>query len=478
MGDIAPLHDLSLGKGEWRVNATAFGPDGVLYVHFWDKTLNLWNLVSSFWPEALGGVLAVLAIVAVVAWSRVKRRPQVRGALHCRTCNYHLAGIGAGLCPECGVDPSVSRPLVGRGAARRMRTPLLVLAVLAVAYAGLIVGGVKRGAAFDLLRWPAPKLAAWAEREKIKWIGRFNRHECSIVSVDPATGKTSRVIHGLGMTSTFGLSISPDGRTLLTTLRDGDLVAIDLKSRRIVRRVARLDVGAARAVYPPDGWVHVAGWPDAATVYVQFANGTSQRNELRRWDLKSGTMMKVCDLNAWQSGPGGRPVRIYAVKAAGGKGIQEESWIGLERLAGSAYGVVSDIIVRDLSDGDEIGRLRGGFWGEAAPVAAADGQFYIRHWGGGADIGLWSIGDEEMLGDMDAPGFMGTLQHGPAGLAFDVERSRLFIATTNPHVVHVRDTASKTWLPARSNDAGGEHDARGTAGAASACRVGTRIRRV
>ncbi len=46
---------------------------------------------------------------------------------------------------------------------------------------------------------------------------------------------------------------------------------------------------------------------------------------------------------------------------------------------------------------------------------------------------------------MKSPGFMGTLQDGPAGLAFNTATGRLFVATSSD-AVYVRDTAKKNWI--------------------------------
>jgi hypothetical protein len=57
-------------------------------------SINLWVLY-----------LAVVAMTAVLWWRHRRAR---RGC--CGKCGYDLAGIGAGVCPECGVGVGVSGP--------------------------------------------------------------------------------------------------------------------------------------------------------------------------------------------------------------------------------------------------------------------------------------------------------------------------------------------------------------------------------
>jgi WD40 repeat protein len=122
---------------------------------------------------------------------------------------------------------------------------------------------------------------------------------------------------------------------------------------------------------------------------------------------------------------------------------------------GLTYGRSSTIRVLDLSDnGRIVSEMTGGFWGGVAPVFLPDNStFFIRMWGGESDIGLWSLKDGSFVGGLAAPGFMGTLQDGPAGLAYHGPSHRLFVATCDEVVnVHVRDTASKKWIATLSTD--------------------------
>src|SRR5262245_2460498 len=134
---LEPIHDIPLTRMPF-LEAVRFAPDGRLYVHEMEATLNLWRLAVHYWPELLGGVSALMLVVLAVPILRVLRRPRIVGALHCRRCNYDLTDTPAGkLCPECGVDPAKRRPVVGRSTRRRLAWPVGMALVVLLLYSGL-----------------------------------------------------------------------------------------------------------------------------------------------------------------------------------------------------------------------------------------------------------------------------------------------------------------------------------------------------
>src|SRR5262249_31407103 len=56
------------------------------------------------------------------------------------------------------------------------------------------------------------------------------------------------------------------------------------------------------------------------------------------------------------------------------------------------------------------------------------------------------IKERAMMSGFAAPGSMGTLQTGPAGLAVDEASNRLLVATSRPKAVHVLDISKGEWI--------------------------------
>lgn len=459
---LAPVHDLLLDRpGSWDLGAGGFGADGRLYAEVQDSTLNLGNVMAYWWPQVLGAVMGLVFLWLLMRAIRVWRRPQVHNEPHCRRCNYHRAGISIALpCPECGTDPKVRRFVVGRSAGRRLVAPVAVLALSAAVYAAMLIGGTPRGyEAMDRLQWRARWLGRWAERHELDW-STYETMYRSIVAIDPVTGGMSRIVTGLEPDRPFEMSIDPDGRTMIAKLRGGDLAAIDVKTAAMRRRMSRPDRDPNAPPAPREGWWHVAGWagPDVAYVQNMVSKAGVYRSELYRWDLKTGQRTLVYQPAVVEFEPMDYrdilPALVYVVtsvvKEPGGAGVETGPLIGLERVPTRGWNTVSDMVVRDLSDGGrEIRRMSGQFWGEVAPVIGSRSATFVIHESGddisrnAADIGVWSIGEGKRIGGLLGPGQMHTMQFGPAGLALDEARNRLFVVTDgDPTAVHVIDTSS------------------------------------
>ncbi len=438
---LQPTHDLVLSDpANWRLDALAFAPDGRLYAEVSGDSFNLWAMLVFYWPEVLGAFLGLLLLWLAWSWLRTVRRPQTPGSPHCRRCGYDRSGlVQQQRCPECDSDPLRNRPLIGRRRLRRLAVPLCVAAIVGVAYGGMYAGRVpRRGSLSELFSWPSPRLAALAAETKSTWLLQHRGRPRRLVEIDPVTGSVVRTVRRLAPISALRLSISPDSRTAVTTLWEGELTAIDLASGRVRRRQSRLDDAREFTSEWSDAcWRHVAGWIDARRVCVQFLNGPTGKHEAFSWDVDTGELTRLADVPLQAQGPTiGPPTRLLYMARAGASAVALEV---PARIVNSNYGAASTIRVRDLSDaGSVVREITDTFWGGVAPVFGVGGaDFYIRGWGG-ADIMLWSVDRGVRISDVEAPGFMGTLQDGPAGLAYHAPTKRLFVATAD-HAVHVRE---------------------------------------
>jgi hypothetical protein len=453
--EIQPAHDLTFGDATVsRVQSVVFGADNHIYATISDTSLNAWSIVVYYWPEVLGAILALVLLTLFVPIIRIARRPQVAGAPHCRRCNYDLSASPAdGPCPECGVELARVRPIRGRARRRRLLIPLGIGVILAVSYASPHVFGVPRknraSYAFD---WHAPRLAAYARDKSIAWLKRHIEPVSALVEIDPATGRTLRTVRRLEPMPAFRLSLGPDGQTCVTTLRGGRLGAIDLHTGRIIRTVRRLDGGSAPSTrWGGSCWLHVAGWLDEDSLCVQFLDQMAGTNTLYRWDIRASTLDALADIPVPDSVrsaggvqtlvkrllylvPRSDPILAFEVQDGFGEAL--------------SYGHTSTIRVRDLGDeGRVVHELEYQFWSSVAPVFHPHGtSFYIRTWGSPKDMVLWSVDAWRVVDTLEAPGFMGTLQDGPAGLAYDEATNRLYVATTTPNAVSVRDMSAGQWI--------------------------------
>src|SRR5690606_35587345 len=143
-------HDLYFPESSGHIGSVMFPTGGGAeraLVQLNPSIIDLWAGAVSYWPEILGGVLALLAIACLWRVVRVLRRKREAGAWHCRRCNYSLAGVPQGdgasgqRCPECGVDLQRRRPVLGRRTRQRIAPALAVLSLAAIGYATMHLAG-------------------------------------------------------------------------------------------------------------------------------------------------------------------------------------------------------------------------------------------------------------------------------------------------------------------------------------------------
>lgn len=464
--NLPPIHDVTFGDS--RIGSAIFAGDGRLYADVVRDALNLWNIAVFYWPEVLGALLGLVILCVLLAVRRVWNAQRTPGQWYCRRCNYCLSGLATGArCAECGADPARRRPVRGRSLVRRLAPALGVALVASAGYTYLHISGTPRALnrAVNLFHWEAPELMRWANDNRVRWLIRFRRPESVLMEIDPASGNIVRRVCTLPAFAGFTVSVGPGGKYAVAPLSRGELAAIDLSTGRVVRRAPRPDGKAGPgSPYGTTCWRHAAGWLDADTVCVQFFDAAAKTNTLYKWSIATGALEELADIPVPPPRPptfNGKPVKGTRSSLPAGTPqpappdparlmyLVPGSLLAFEvpdshNEGGPQVGVDKAIRVRDLGAGGKVVReIAGRFFSKSAPVSLADGSaFYIGSEGG---IMRLSMKDDECA-EFKVNGFRGTLQDGPAGIAYQDATRRLFVATTSPHAVHVRDVASGRWI--------------------------------
>src|SRR5262245_47245179 len=72
-----PLTRLSFPGRLW-VGKSVFSKDGEsIFVHLSNDAINVWQVLTYHWPEALGGLLVATALVCCIAMIRVTRAKRI-----------------------------------------------------------------------------------------------------------------------------------------------------------------------------------------------------------------------------------------------------------------------------------------------------------------------------------------------------------------------------------------------------------------
>jgi len=275
----------------------ALAPDGqTLYVQQSGNTLNVWRVIFFYWPEWLGGVMALLALVTLLSMFRIKRRQRLIGEPYCRRCNYCLKGCPSDRCPECGAP--TRRPVIGRSVRRRLVAALVPLVVALTAYGSMLA--TLRRPLFSWKRLPW-QIGFYSSRPTFggpTWL-LFYESIDRIVAVDVHTG-AERVV----MTRWIGrpglADVTPDGRYLIIVEND-KLQLIDVTTGR--PRWAR-----ERELIAYRSGAHLAGIDDdGRRAYVVSLDEAAHRTKLVAWDLQTGTAETLLDapVDQTQLGAGG-----------------------------------------------------------------------------------------------------------------------------------------------------------------------------
>lgn len=184
----------------------------LLYVSESRTSINIWSLLTTYWPETI--TLGVTLPAAFVLW-RLLRRRRVPGQPYCRKCNYQLTALPtAERCPECGVSLIRRRPVIGRS-----RTVWITLAAVTIVLFPILYGSLFRllprvGLWSQWQQWWSTPLYEFANSHQITWLTDHAQMAWYLTEVDPANGQTLRIVL-TNATMPNALMSTADGSMLL-----------------------------------------------------------------------------------------------------------------------------------------------------------------------------------------------------------------------------------------------------------------------
>ncbi len=310
-GGIQPLHYFPFDGPQDAQDVLFLSETGRAIIHSHVEAINLWEVAVFIWPEVLGSLVGLWLLAALwIVWRRA-HRPQRRGVLFCRRCNYELGAaddreqlIAAGnKCTECGHD--ISPRLLVRGRSQRWRVlrPLVVgllpAAALGVLFA--VVGLSRTGTAVRWVHVPSVRLSETAAERGWTWFDGFRRGMDLFEEWDLEAGQPVRTIRtGPGRTYTR-VCLTADGSGLIAGgERSSSLVCIDTATGR-VRSQLRLPAISMVAF----GEHAIVPHPsDAETVFVLVLDRDAEEHVLHLWNTISGESSELYRTPAWSYQPG------------------------------------------------------------------------------------------------------------------------------------------------------------------------------
>ena len=275
----------------------AFAPEGdTLYVAANVTAADCWAITVHHWPEILGLLLAIVLVACLVRVVRVLRRPRTPGRLYCRRCNYDVSDEPE-TCPECG--RAASRPRKGKRRLRRLAPACTVATIAGLLYATPWVLGVTRAwpALVDRAHWYSVDAAAFIEKRQLTRYTPMVTPATGLFAVDAKSRQWRSICavpghYGVGFD--FELQISPDGRWTALMTRSHELVAVDLRSGRVLGRLPRPTGADARR--RSSQWAGIAGFAlDSSTIYAAWSDATKEITQLHAWNPRTGEAAIVAE---------------------------------------------------------------------------------------------------------------------------------------------------------------------------------------
>jgi hypothetical protein len=474
--DIAPAAQITF-PSDHQLHSAVFSPDGSsLYAHVVVPAIDLWPILASFWPEALGGLFGLFTLFALWRWRVVAGRRRERGASYCRGCNYEVTGLGrerapdqqdesavptervspasiensplrsssgavATLrkCPECGKDLSSAAIVPGRSSLQRLRWLGAIWLIAALGYSSLFVFKVPRqGALSHWSSWCRKDLADWATRKQNKWLVSKITECDRIIELDPATCEIRRVVTTLPSQTYFNPGISPDGRFLFLGSKDSNSISCVNVAGGSIHRTARLPGSPTVMVNNPA----VIGFsPDGACAYIQWHNNNLNTSGVSAWDIATNRVISALDVPAYQDTRSGRaaswPRHFFVRFDDAGTPIFLSFPDFMESFPSSTY------IVRIYEAGRDTREfvLTPSPDPSSAPAWCASDQLLIAVSQYGRGLSGWSLVDGSTLGEVASmemtTNLMGSIAHDDQGR---------FLAMGFSDVLNVRDAVAKRWL--------------------------------
>ncbi len=129
-----------------RIDAAFVSGDGKhIYAIGWARVVDFGKMINNSSRVVLPELVISLLLIAGYWFLRANRDSRLAGVKYCRRCRYELTGLDAGgrplCCPECGVDVSKKRPIVGKSRFRRLGPPSIAVMLAVWSAAWFFAGG-------------------------------------------------------------------------------------------------------------------------------------------------------------------------------------------------------------------------------------------------------------------------------------------------------------------------------------------------
>jgi len=306
---IEPIHRLTFPESTPDgVHGFALSPGGTTaLVHVSRMVVDPGAVFEHYRGASLTVLMLIVAAFAAWRAKRILTRPQRRGAMHCRRCNYDvsgspaptdaLAGSPPPTCPECGASLSAQNMVRGRSTRRRV-TPWVVSAGALI----VLLAGVHW---VPVPHWASPRAQAVADWLGIAVPDSRAIQTSTVLEVDLATGSRLRAV--LSCVPPFwGFSASPGGETIVT--RYGPYPVFAQYSTATGREVRRI----AYASVPMDQDDSICGFSnDGSSVYLRVSGSeTAPTAGVVRWSLVDGSPSVVAQVAVVPSGSGKLQLRL------------------------------------------------------------------------------------------------------------------------------------------------------------------------
>jgi hypothetical protein len=381
---VQPITRISFPCRPW-VGKAVFSKDGEsLFVHLPNNAINLWEVFTYHWPEALGGLLILTAIICCLAMARVARSKRIPGAPHCRKCNYCLLENTRERCPEC--NHPTKRPIKGRPQWLRLLPWSTALIALAAFYLCLWVINVPRtGWASNYFNLWSPKILEFAKKKNIAWLVARGIAVDEIVEYETMTGKQRRILftqplHMQLQWRTYCMCLTPDGKGVILPGYEHDALAVvSIETGRIVHRLECPEIPSR----PKTRWTHIAGFDQSGeTVYVDAIDEKSKEGVLVSWSWEQDKHAILFKSAAYE--------RTYG---AGQKSLEPRRFLKLpdrigsqflslpgSRACGNAKEIDLTLIDFDVpAPSREKLTFSIGMWGFQDPLFSTDGNQVLIH---------------------------------------------------------------------------------------------------
>lgn len=391
-GAIEPYCEITYLESP-RIRGAVFSADGkTIYILTYWKAINVWAILVYWWPEVLGA-LAVLSVAAFTVFVRkIVRQTQDKGRPYCRQCGYCLQSLVGDRCPECGVNVSVKKPVIGRSTRRRILPWSVACAMIVGGYAALHVAQVsRRGTASAWLNWWSFDLLSWATDNNKPWLISRASFVNRVLEVDVGTGETIRTIFAGGEYGQLPLVRSPDGLRLFLTADRSELWMLDVPSGRVSRTL--LVEGSLESV---------GGFSDdGETIYVTVLDRDAEVTRLMAWDWDTDEKVILLELDAevHRTGYGQRMLQAQRFYRVPGR----DPRLMIQYPHG--YGVhqnTVELVVRDLdADAAAVGMISTTIWPRSSPMFSDDGErMLVQTWD---RIEEWNLRSGERLANITGP---------------------------------------------------------------------------